>query len=40
MPYDFYKYLQQPNNPRVLKDMPPISIKKRNTDKFIIYDRG
>jgi hypothetical protein len=40
MPYDFYKYLQQPNNPRVLKDMPPISIQKRKTDKFIIYDRG
>jgi hypothetical protein len=40
MPYDFYKYLQQPNSPRTLKDMPPISIKKRNTDKFILYDRG
>ena len=40
MPYDFYKYLQQPNNPRVLKDMPPISIQRRKTDKFIIYDRG
>ena len=40
MPYDFYKYLQQPNSPRTLKDMPHISIKKRNTDKFILYDRG
>lgn len=40
MPYDFYSYLRDPSNPRKLKEMPPITIKKRKTDKFIIYDRG
>ena len=40
MPYDFYKYLKDSSNPRLLKDMPPISIKSRSTDKFISYDRS
>lgn len=40
MPYDFYKYLEDSSNPRLLKDMPPVSIQKRKTDKFISYDRS
>ena len=38
MPYDFYQYLQNPDNARELKDMPPISIASRKTDKWIAYD--
>lgn len=40
MPYDFYKFLRDPNNPRNLKEMPSITISRRNTDKFIIYDKN
>lgn len=40
MPYDFYKYLKDVNDPKKLKNMPPIIIKKRTTDKFISYDRS
>jgi len=39
MPYDFYKYLRDPNNPRELKDMPTITISRRETDKYIEYNK-
>ena len=37
MPYDFYKYLQDSENPRELKNMPPITISSRSTDKWFTY---
>ena len=40
MPYDFYKYLKDPKNPKNLKDMPPVKISRRNSDKYITYDRN
>ena len=40
MPYDFYQYLQKTENPRELKDMPPVSIRNRRTDKWVTYDMG
>lgn len=36
MPYDFYKNLKSND---VLKNMPPISISKRNTDKSVLYNK-
>ncbi len=36
MPYDFFKLLKQDT---ILKNMPPIKIKKRETDKFVLYNK-
>jgi len=37
MPFNFYKPLKNNDS---LKDMPPVQIKKRKTDKFITYNRN
>lgn len=36
MPFNFYKPLKDNDT---LKDMPPVKISERNTDKFITYQR-
>jgi hypothetical protein len=36
MPYDFYKSLRINDS---LKNMPPVSIKKRTTDKSVLYNK-
>lgn len=36
MPYDFYKLLKKND---ALKDMPPIAISKRLTDKSVTYNK-
>ena len=36
MPYNFYKLLKSSD---VLKNMPPISINKRTTDKSVMYNK-
>ncbi len=37
MPFNFYKPLKENDS---LKDMPPVKIKVRKTDKFITYNRN
>lgn len=37
MPINFYKLLK---NNDVLRDMPPIKIKARNSDKFVKYNKN
>jgi len=37
MPFNFYKPLKENDS---LKDMPPVKIKARKTDKFITYNRN
>lgn len=36
MPFNFYKPLKDNDS---LKDMPPVKISSRNTDKFVTYQR-
>lgn len=36
MSYDFYGLLRDDNT---LRNMPPIKIKKRNTDKYVMYNK-
>ena len=38
MAFDLYKLLKDPKNPKILKDMPPVKISNRISDKFIAYD--
>ena len=37
MPFNFYKSLKENDS---LKDMPPVKIKSRKTDKFITYNKN
>lgn len=37
MPVNFYKSLKDNDS---LKDMPPVKIKSRKTDKFIVYNKN
>jgi len=37
MPVNFYKSLKDNDS---LKDMPPVKIKARRTDKFIVYNKN
>lgn len=37
MPFNFYKPLKENDS---LKDMPPVKISYRKTDKYIIYQRN
>ena len=38
MPFNFYQALLDPSN-NTLKDMPPVKISLRTTDKYITYNK-